>query len=267
MPESQNEEPVWVECSSGFDVATVGCDKPFFDVEFKADGIIYSLNKQDLVHNVQTRLGDVCLLRIQGDYSLQGWILGDPFLLKYYSAYDFGAKRIGFALASENSNDICDDDLSIDIGHQLVEPSDQNYGSTQNPEAYTNTPSVVAAGHVVLPTEAPIFDSDTGQPSVADTYLWMAPTESPTIAESLAPSISVISEEGQLVMEVVEGGKSAAKVFLVAAGILGTLIFICVCAVKRRKALREARFREIAMVELDDNNDLVLSENSPSIFL
>ena len=39
------------------------------------------------------------------------------FLNKYYAAFDFRNKRVGFALAAEDSLDKCDADLNLDICH------------------------------------------------------------------------------------------------------------------------------------------------------
>lgn len=46
---------------------------------------------------------------------LQGWVLGDAFLNKYYAAFDFEKQRIGLALAAESSMDICEADMGLDI--------------------------------------------------------------------------------------------------------------------------------------------------------
>jgi hypothetical protein len=41
--------------------------------------------------------------------------LGDAFLTKYYTAFDFYNKRVGFALASASTVDKCDTDMGLDI--------------------------------------------------------------------------------------------------------------------------------------------------------
>jgi hypothetical protein len=43
--------------------------------------------------------------------------LGDAFLNKYYAAFDFANKRVGFAIAVQNTDDVCQDDLDLDIGY------------------------------------------------------------------------------------------------------------------------------------------------------
>ena len=42
-------------------------------------------------------------------------MLGDTFLNKYYSVYDFVNKRVGFAESSEDSSSICDQDSPLDL--------------------------------------------------------------------------------------------------------------------------------------------------------
>jgi len=49
------------------------------------------------------------------------------FINKYYSVFDFGNKRIGFAPAAKNDNGICQADLSLD-NHNLVP---ENSGSSK----------------------------------------------------------------------------------------------------------------------------------------
>lgn len=121
MPDGRNSDPVSVDCSEGFDIATIDCDRPFFDLEFQADGAVYHLTKEDLIKTIETNKGDVCIIRLQAGLELDGWVLGDPFFTKYYIAFDFVRKRVGFALSEENSSDVCSTDLGIDIESKVGE--------------------------------------------------------------------------------------------------------------------------------------------------
>lgn len=123
------QELEFTSCDSpdGFDIASIDCDQPFFSLEFEADGAVYVLEKADLVNVVSTSKGDACLLRLQQSNDTPGWIIGDAFLNKYYAAFDFINKRVGFAPSAENSLDVCQADLSMDISY-----NDDSAPKTQN---------------------------------------------------------------------------------------------------------------------------------------
>jgi hypothetical protein len=61
--------PKEVDCDSkwGWDSAMIECDRPFFNLEFIADGVVYVLEKEDLLLRVDTSYGDACILRIVGN--------------------------------------------------------------------------------------------------------------------------------------------------------------------------------------------------------
>lgn len=65
-------------------------------------------------------------------------MFGDAFFNKHYAAFDFGNKRVGFAVASKHSNDICQEDVALDIqfAHNTTIPdvgeNDDNNSAVDN---------------------------------------------------------------------------------------------------------------------------------------
>lgn len=63
-------------------------------------------------------------MRLQGSNATPGWVLGDPFFNKYYVAFDFKRKRLGFAEAANHSDDICHLDFELDISYSGSMPKE-----------------------------------------------------------------------------------------------------------------------------------------------
>lgn len=139
--------PEWTACDSpdGFDAAAIDCNAPLFSLEFESDGAVYILEKSDLVNVVGTSAGDVCLIRLQQSNEIPGWILGDAFLNKYYSAYDFVNKRVGFAPAAEDSASICQKDLPMDISFADESGASAQSASAEESPSLSLTPPTTAS--------------------------------------------------------------------------------------------------------------------------
>mmetsp|Transcript_1347 Transcript_1347/g.3398 ORF Transcript_1347/g.3398 Transcript_1347/m.3398 type:complete len:293 (+) Transcript_1347:2-880(+) len=229
-----NRDPQQIPCDSpfGFDAAAVDCDQPFFDLEFQADGVTYRLNKHDLLLDIETSLGDVCILRLQGSNEIPGWVLGDAFLNKHYAAFDFGNQRVGFARSHPHSADVCHDDL-----HLNVSPGEQPTSTTPQFGGDASTEENGAALE-----EAPVVTKKVDTPTTTDAPEWNH-------------SDSQDDNDSDTSM------MSGAETFGMAFGVLVIVVALVVVLLrKRRRARMEARFQELAA-----KHDFTLAEDSPSV--
>jgi len=68
MDDTDNPEVVDCTAPFGFDAASIDCDqKTFLPIEFVADGVSYYLGREELVEVIETSMGPLCLLRLQGN--------------------------------------------------------------------------------------------------------------------------------------------------------------------------------------------------------
>merc|ERR1719188_656063 len=84
---------------------TVDCSKTLPDLTFTLGGKDYALQKENLILQ---QSGSTCILGLMGvDVPAPRgplWILGDVFMRKYYVQFDWGQKRLGFAVAATASS-------------------------------------------------------------------------------------------------------------------------------------------------------------------
>merc|ERR1711972_1034799 len=79
-------------------VYIVSCSQNLPDITFTLGNKDFSLGAD---HLIIERMGSVCILGIQSiQLKTPMWILGDVFMRKYYVQFDWGHRRVGFALAS-----------------------------------------------------------------------------------------------------------------------------------------------------------------------
>lgn len=71
------------------------------DVHFVLNGYNFRLNSSQYIQLSEINGQTYCSVGFQGT-TQQLWILGDLFLENYYSVFDLGNQRIGFALGSSN---------------------------------------------------------------------------------------------------------------------------------------------------------------------
>eukprot|EP00443_Scrippsiella_acuminata_P030710 CAMPEP_0115216684 /NCGR_PEP_ID=MMETSP0270-20121206/25466_1 /TAXON_ID=71861 /ORGANISM="Scrippsiella trochoidea, Strain CCMP3099" /LENGTH=387 /DNA_ID=CAMNT_0002630531 /DNA_START=71 /DNA_END=1234 /DNA_ORIENTATION=- len=80
----------------------VSCFQELPNITFELGGKEFSLSAEDLVVE---RVGFMCVLGLQSTRLQQPmWILGDIFMRKFYVQFDWGQRRVGFALASTSGD-------------------------------------------------------------------------------------------------------------------------------------------------------------------
>lgn len=70
------------------------------DMTLEIDGKILTVKGENLV--LKNPLTDTCVLGIVGLPNIPFWILGDVFLRQFYTVFDMGNERVGFAVAKQD---------------------------------------------------------------------------------------------------------------------------------------------------------------------
>jgi hypothetical protein len=113
--------------ATDYDMLATECDAPFEPLNFFAGSESYYLERSDMVYELETLDGTImCVVRLLGAPGAEGWILGDAFLNRYYTAFDLEGKRLGFAKSSQHNKELCPNDWPLDVrydGSPLVIPT------------------------------------------------------------------------------------------------------------------------------------------------
>lgn len=166
------------------------------------------------------------------------------FLNKYYAAFDFSNKRVGFAKASKGSDDKCERDLPLDITHV--------HSTTGTTPAETIESSPVASTVAASPTN-PV----------------PAPTESlPLPKDKNVESKAVVSKETSTYQqtELEENDNSGLKKFGTSLSMLLILALFVGLVFKRRSARQRENFQKIVrhaeqMEEDEEEGKFVIDVN------
>ena len=170
-----------VPCDGSFELAYTVCDRDIAPLEFRVDGATYTLDGSTLLVPVEAEVvGKVedagtpegehtwCLLDLIPIPDSSGWLLGDQFIRKYYTVFDFGNFTIGLAPRrlrdDESDPDSCPADAYLEV---------------DGDDSFTTKAPSAASATTVSPTMGPGGNSApvvTPAPSVATTS---APVPSP----------------------------------------------------------------------------------------
>ncbi|XP_067626227.1 lysosomal aspartic protease-like [Eurosta solidaginis] len=72
-------------------------------VTFNIGGTAFNLSSAEYIVEVEANNGSVLCMSAFEDADTNLWILGDVFIGQYYTVFDMGQNRVGFALAAQNS--------------------------------------------------------------------------------------------------------------------------------------------------------------------
>jgi hypothetical protein len=166
-------------------------------------------------------------------------VLGDTFLNKYYSVYDFVNKRVGFAEAAKSSSSVCDADMHLDLSYAG--------GSAET----TTTTTTTQSEGINTDTEAIQRSPDDS----STTPLAEEPTVAATPETAPAPVPAPAPKPYKPLASATENGLKGSHKFGLASVVLGTIILGFIYTTRRRRQQRETRFEEIQCTNLHFDED------------